>query len=146
MGEIVFESAQAKSHADNTHPLAFWVLDPLPLGYESGRENYLASFTALARADALVRRVVGNHSQMVDFFDALSTRHRIVVAFGVPVHLKPQEPLVWTELPAGARVERVRPLGRPGGTPGCPAVRLVPAEDERIVPLLERLSQAWSAV
>ena len=106
----------------------------------------VASLTALARADALVRRVVGNHAQMVDFFDALSTRHRVVVAFGVPVHLKPQEPLVWTELPAGARVERVRPLGRPGGTGGCPAVRLVPAEDERFVPLLEKLSQAWSAV
>ena len=116
------------------------VVDNLP------RVITVASLTALARADALVRRVVGNRSLMVDFFDGLSTKRRVVVAFGVPVHLKPQEPLIWTDLAAGARIERVRPLGRPGGTAGCPAVRLLPAEDERFVSLLDTLALAWSAV
>ena len=100
---------------------------------------------SLAKEDALVRRGVANHTQLCGLFDSLSTQHRVVEAFGVSTFQRPQVPLVWTEIGRGDRVERVRPLGRPGGSAGCPAIRLVSSDDAAYAALLDSLLSDWAA-
>ena len=100
---------------------------------------------AMAKDDALVRRAIANHTQLCGLFDRLSSQHRVVEAFGVSTFQQPQVPLLWRAIGRGDRIERVRPLGRPGGQAGCPAVRLVSPDDASFVTLLDSLSRDWAA-
>ena len=105
----------------------------LPAEVEGTSRELLAhDFYKRAKSDRTMRSCVNVLGDLTALWSHLSTEHQVVAAYGRSTYNQPLAPLVWTSIQPGQAVPPVRAIGRAGGQPSCPALRLVPAS-----------SQAW---